>query len=125
MSGENKDEVNEVEIKIDWVDTPRGKVPTYDSISKAIEDIAEVLMEQDIRLESLERKAAQQSLKPEHVEKLLSAIESLHAEIKNLYEKISYLEEIINEISEKTDTIDYLSELVERYFKARQERADE
>ncbi|MEM2003788.1 MAG: hypothetical protein QXQ02_02370 [Halobacteria archaeon] len=122
MSGENKNEVDEVEIKIDWVDTPRGKVPTYDSISKAIEDIAEVLMEQDIRLESLEKKTARQFLKPESLENILSAIESLRAEIKNLYEKLNYLEEILNEISDKTDTIDYLSELVERYFKTKREQ---
>ncbi len=122
MSGENKNEVDEVEIKIDWVDTPRGKVPTYDSISKAIEDIAEVLMEQDIRLESLEKKTTQQSLKPESLENILSAIESLRAEIKNIYEKLNYLEEILNEISDKTDTIDYLSELVERYFKTKREQ---
>ncbi|MEM3394729.1 MAG: hypothetical protein QXV24_03845 [Nitrososphaerota archaeon] len=122
MSGENKNEVDEVEIRIDWVDTPRGKVPTYDSISKAIEDIAEVLMEQDIRLESLEKKTTQQSLKPESLENILSAIESLRAEIKNIYEKLNYLEEILNEISDKTDTIDYLSELVERYFKTKREQ---
>lgn len=124
MSGENKSQVDEVEIKIDWVDTPRGKVPTYDSISKAIEDIAEVLMEQDIRLESLEKKTTQQSLKPESLENILSAIESLRAEIKNLYEKLNYLEEILNEVSEKTDTIDYLSELVERYFKTKREQEE-
>lgn len=125
MSGKSSDEVDEVEIKIDWVDTPRGKVPTYDSISKAIEDIAEVLIEQDIRLESLEKKTAQQSLKPEILENILSAIESLRAEIKNIYEKIEYLEDILNEISEKTDTIDYLSELLERYFKTRQEPSED
>ncbi len=125
MSSDNKDEVNEVEIKIDWVDTPRGKVPTYESISKAIEDIAEVLMEQDIRLESIEKKTSQQSLKPEQLEAVISEIKALRAEIKNIYEKIDYLEELLNEISEKTDTIDYLSELIERHFKTRRERDED
>jgi len=125
MSSDNKDEVNEVEIKIDWVDTPRGKVPTYESISKAIEDIAEVLMEQDIRLESIEKKTAQQSLKPEQLEAVISEIKALRSEIKNIYEKIDYLEELLNEISEKTDTIDYLSELIERHFKTRRERDED
>lgn len=125
MSSDNKDEVNEVEIKIDWVDTPRGKVPTYESISKAIEDIAGVLMEQDIRLESIEKKTTQQSLKPEQLEVVISEIKALRAEIKNIYEKIDYLEELLNEISEKTDTIDYLSELIERHFKTRHERDED
>jgi len=125
MSSDNKNEVDEVEIKIDWIDTPRGKVPTYESISKAIEDIAEVLMEQDIRLESVEKRSAQQSLKPEQLESIMSEIKSLREEIKNLYEKVDYLEELLNEISEKTDTIDYLSELLERHFKTKYEKSEE
>ncbi len=122
MSSDNKDEV---EIKIDWIDTPRGKVPTYDSISKAFEDIAEVLMEQDIKLESIEKKTTQQPLKPEQLEAVISEIKALRTEIKNIYEKIDHLEELLNEISEKTDTIDYLSELVERHFKTRRERYED
>lgn len=125
LSDENKEKVDEVEIKIDWVDTPRGKVPTYESISKAFEDLAEVLMEQDVRLESVEKKASQQIIKPDKIDAILSEIKILKEEIKNLYEKINYIEEILNEISEKTDVIDYLSELVERYFKSKQEAYEE
>jgi acyl-[acyl carrier protein]--UDP-N-acetylglucosamine O-acyltransferase len=125
VSSDNKDEVNEVEIKIDWVDTPRGKVPTYESISKAIESIAGVLMEQDIRLESIEKKTAQQSMRPEQLEAVISEIKALRAEIKSIYEKIGCLEELLNEISEKTDAIDYLTELVERHFKTRRERDED
>ncbi len=108
--------VDEEEVEVNAIETPRGRVPEFDSTFRALERISAHLIEQDEKIESLARRiAAQQSQRePSEIRELL---EYLKDEIGRLERRLSTIEDSLAEINEKLSLVDYLADLVEKYVK--------
>ncbi len=119
MSGEGEGAesgAEEEEVVVDAIETPRGRVPEFDSTFKALEKITARLLEQDEKIEALAKRVASRHEPLESAE-LKELLLNLREEISRLESRLASMEEIIAEINERLSILEYMADIVERYVK--------
>ncbi|MCS7132368.1 MAG: hypothetical protein N3F65_02445 [Nitrososphaeria archaeon] len=111
---EKKEKGQGIVIKPEYIETPRGKVPTFEfvySLSKAISILDEVTANIEEKLERLEERGEV----PQNIEEVRERLSAVENAIKELEKKIELdLGEILDRLSALTDAF---NELVERVQK--------
>lgn len=112
----------EEEIVVNMIETPRGRVPEFDSTFRALERISARLLEQDEKIENLASKlTAGGQISPSQLREILNALEAVRSEVASLNQKFEQLLDGLEDIRERLDLLDYLADIVERYLKAQED----
>jgi len=122
MSSEARDEgQGEEEIVVNMIETPRGKVPEFESTFRALEKISARLLEQDEKIERLIANFSSGSAPTVQIKNVLDALEYLKAELEDLKKRVQIIEDGVGEIQERLNLLDYVADLVERYLRTRED----
>ncbi|MEM0445442.1 MAG: hypothetical protein QXO86_02580 [Nitrososphaerota archaeon] len=118
---QNPDESDEEEsIEINQIETPRGRVPEFESTFRALEKISARLLEQDEKIEKVATQLTSRHLPTVQVKEIQDAIQALRSDIAELEKRLEYMEDILGEIQERLNLLDYLADIVERYLKTQE-----
>lgn len=113
-------EESEEEIVINHIETPKGRVPEFDSTFRAFEKISARLLEQDEKLEKLLQRASGGQLSPAQVKEIQEAIKAVRSDIAEIEKRLAAMEDLLGEIQERLNLLDYLADIVERYLKSQE-----
>ncbi|MCS7145490.1 MAG: hypothetical protein RMJ28_03185 [Nitrososphaerota archaeon] len=118
MSSEEEPKPDEEEIVVNLIETPRGRVPEFESTFRALEKISARLLEQDEKIERVAaRLASGGQIAPGQLKEILQAVESVRAELAALTKRLELLEDSLGEIQERLNLLDYIADIIERYLR--------
>ncbi len=107
----------EEEIVINIIETPRGRVPEFDSTFRALEKISARLLEQDEKIERALSRLSSGQLSSGELKTILETLDSIREDISKLSKRLEIIEDSIGEMYERLNLLDYLADIVERYLR--------
>lgn len=102
-------------VKLDWIDTPKGKVPTLDSTSEALSEVANYLNELYDRMDRVE--AALGEGGSQKLDALLREVSELKASLEEVRRRLESIEALVEEVVGREDDMLYIVDLVEKMYR--------
>ena len=110
----SKTEDGEIVLTPTYLETPKGKIPTYDfvyGLAKAVEDLSGAVIELDKKIRSLESAGASElkdlRARLEGLEEGLRSLEKrLELELEDLNDKLTTLTDVVNELAERVQRLE-------------------
>lgn len=123
MSSNEREEAEtgeEEEIVINIIETPKGRVPEFDSTFRALEKISARLLEQDEKIERVLSRLSGGQLSGTELKTILETLESIREDLSKLTKRLEIIEDSIGEMYERLNLLDYLADIVERYLRSQE-----
>ncbi|MCS7117898.1 MAG: hypothetical protein NZ957_03830 [Thaumarchaeota archaeon] len=126
---EASDSSKEEEIKIDYIETPHGSVPTLKGVVRALNEhyayfgeVEKYLDQHEQRLNDVEGRVGQLESKVTSVARYAGSLDedfksAILAEIRTLDERVRRIEETLSELTEELEVLAYAVDLLERIMK--------
>ncbi|MEM4289071.1 MAG: hypothetical protein QXQ48_02215 [Nitrososphaerota archaeon] len=118
--GEEAEPGEEEEIVVNVIETPRGRVPEFDSTFRALEKISSRLLEHDEKIEEIASRLAGGQIASSELQKLQETLKAIMDDISKLEKRLEIIEDDLGEIQERLNLLDYLADIVERYLRSQE-----
>ncbi|MCS7142315.1 MAG: hypothetical protein NZ920_00760 [Aigarchaeota archaeon] len=102
-------------VKLDWVDTPKGKVPTLESTMEAFSEVANYLNELFEKIEERDMNAAY--IQSQKMSSLIEEMAGLKKSIEAIRERLERLESMMEEVVTRESDILYLIDMIEKIYR--------